>query len=168
MGLFNRFLGKGERKEDGQMKLGPETDTCPEGKVQPIPVRNIKMVIICFLANEEKGILDETDKKLLTENYLQIFEEAWPDIYNAVVKGPGTPLKYGFVKSFSEAMEYAKYKQNELDANIVLQTKYPVLRHPTKGKCGYRIVLIIYLRADPAREKVVLLVAPNHRIVPDL
>jgi hypothetical protein len=125
------------------------------------------MIIFIFLAAEEGEILDETDKKLLKENYLQIFKEAWPEIFQAVVKGPGTPIKYGGVESYREAMEYAKYQQNELDANIVLQTKYPILRHPTNGKCGYRIMMTIYLKADPTREKVVLLVAPNHRLVPE-
>jgi hypothetical protein len=157
-------LDEDEAKKEPQQK----SDSQQKGVTQRIPFVNLMKILICFLAGEEGNLLDDEDKKLFNENYLQIFREAWPDIHSAVFEKEKMIVKFGFVKSYEKAMQFTKKLADELNANVVLQTKYLVIRHPTKGKCNYRITLIIFLESDPTREKVVLLVDSIHRIIPEI
>jgi len=158
MGKFDELSGKKSLNAETSSSVSSD-DTITRNV--PIPLNLVIEIEVVF----ERRI-DEAERDWLFDWHIDILNNCWHGLLAAIAKvNPRAICSARIATSSHEANKSSIKKAHGLHANLVTQPTAVMLPHPSRGQEKYEVTLNAYLQSKTSQQTVVL-VAPNHRVVP--
>ena len=136
----------------------------PPGKDVPVPVASVIEIEL----GVDEPLPDDRDRRFIVEHFVEIVNFIAPDVLGALAElCPGSKYRTIFAESFDLYLKAQGDRSKELNSNTITQQRALSCEVPNKGRRDFSCVLTLYTQRDPANQPLMMLIASNHRIVPD-